>query len=159
MPEVKINIINDKELLALFDELTPKVQNQVIMSGLRKAASIINEQAKRNFRAVQKNKSTTGYQDFNSMFKTKVMKDKVGVITGLQSYKEGYKYRWLDKGTEERQYKTKAGNIHKTGKIKATHFFTDAVESKMQEAQNNIQQAIENSMNKTVEKYNRKYKG
>ena len=51
MAEVKINLINDKQLLALFNDLNPQKQKQVIMGGLRQSARIINDQAKLNFQA------------------------------------------------------------------------------------------------------------
>jgi hypothetical protein len=152
----KLTLINDKELMALFNELTPKVRDKIVNTGLKNAARLIISEAKRNFKTTKKNKSKTGYRDFNSTFKVKEMKSKPGVIAGMQ-HREGYKYRFLNYGTDTRNYKTKSGKIHNTGKIEPTNFFTYAVESKKQTAEKDIQEAITKSMNRTVEKYNKKY--
>jgi len=153
----KIRLINDKELMALFDELIPSVQNKIIVNGLKSAASIITKQAKQNFKGTKKNKSKTGYKDLNSSFKIKPMNKELGVIAGMQ-HREGYKYRFLNYGTEQRSYKTKKGKQHDIGKIVGSNFFTDAVNSKKEEANKNIQDEIVKSMNKTVNKWNKKYK-
>lgn len=153
----KFTVINDRELLKLFNELQPKVQNKIISTGLKNAARLIVNAAKRNFKAVKKGKSKTEYRDFNSSFSIRDMRSRAGVIAGLSS-KQGYKYRFIDQGTEERQYKTKKGNEHRTGRITATRWFTNAVQDKQKTAQEDVQQAVVKAMNKTVEKYNKKYR-
>jgi hypothetical protein len=158
MAQAEIKIINDRELLALLDELVPKVRDKVIMAGMRKAAKIINDQAKKNFRATQKNKSITGYENFNSLFKVKAMRSKEGVIVGVQDSTKGYIYRFINENKgQKRSYRTASGKMHNTGVLRATHFFTDAVESKKQEAIDNVQNAVVEQMEKTVQKYNKKY--
>jgi hypothetical protein len=155
--EAKFSIINDRELYKLFQELTPSVQNKIINTGLKNAARLIINEAKRNFKTVKKNKSQTNYEDFNSSFTIRNMKSKAGVIAGM-SAREGYKYRFINFGTADRNYKTKNGKAHKTGKIEQTSFFTNAVESRKETAQKDVQEAITKAMNKTVEKYNKKYR-
>jgi len=155
MADLTLEIINDKDLLKLFNELIPKVQNRIIQGGYKQAGKIINDQAKSNLLGVRKNKSKTGYKGFNSIFKTNSLrKPTIGAKVGLSS-KVGYKYRFQNFGTEDRQYKTSTGKMHKTGKISATHFFDDAVKQKKDEALRSVNQAITNSMNKTVRKYNK----
>ena len=160
MEAAKLTIINDVELYKLFTELTPKVQNKIINTGLKNAARLIVNQAKKNFKATKKGKSKTGYSALNSSFKVKEMKSRAGVIAGM-SHREGYKYRFLNYGVPtdggNRSYKMKSGKEHNTGKIEATNFFTDAVNSKKETAQKDVQEAITKSMNKTVERYNKKY--
>ena len=89
------------------------------------------------------------------MFTVKAMKDKMGVIVGLSDYEEGYKYRMINYGTESRDYKTKNGIQHNTGKLMGTKFFTDAVEEKKQEAEDNIENCITTNMERLVAKYNK----
>lgn len=156
MADLTIDVINDKELLKLFNELIPNVQNKIIQGGYKQAGKIILDQAKSNLKSVRKNKSTSGYKGFNSMFKTKALrKPMIGARVGV-SGREGYKYRWQNYGTEERQYISKTGKAHKTGKITATYFFNNAVDSKKDEALNSVNRAITDSMNRTVKKYNKK---
>jgi len=158
MADLTIDVINDKDLLKLFNELIPKVQNRIILGGYKQAGKIILSQAKSNLLSRRKNKSLTGYKGFNSMFKTSTLrKPTIGAKVGLSS-KVGYKYRFQNFGTAERQYRTKTNKIHKTGKISASHFFDDAVNSKKDEALRSVNQAIVDSMNKTVKKYERKYR-
>jgi hypothetical protein len=153
---VKFELFNDKALMALFDELQPKIQDNIIIGGLKNAGKVINDEAKQNFQAIKKNKSKTGYQDLNSMFKVvKMRAPKIGVRVGM-SAREGYKYRFMNFGTEERYYMTKNGVEHRTGAIPKREFFTRAVESKKQEAEDNVQNAIKESMEKTVKRYNKK---
>lgn len=154
----KFTIINDRELFKLFNELTPKIQNKIISTGLKNAARLIINKAKRNFKSIKKGKSKTEYRDFNSSFTVREMRSRAGVIAGLASRKEGYKYRFIDQGTEERHYKTKKGNEHRTGRMPATHWFTSAVDDSQKTAAEDVQQAVVKSLNKTVEKYNKKYR-
>ena len=150
-----MKLVNGQDFLNMLDELVPKEQNKVLMGGLRKAGKIINDQAKQNFKETQKNQSKTNYKGFASMFKVKKKKDKMSVIVGVQDYKKGYIYRFLDNNSGEiREYKTRAGNA---GILPATHYFEKAVEAKQGEAQAAIEENVVLSMQKTVAKWNKKY--
>jgi ribosomal protein L33 len=158
MPDLTLEVINDKELLKLFNELIPKVQSKIIAGGFRTASKIILDQAKINFHATKKGKSRTGYAGINSMFKSKPLRaPKIGAVVGLSS-KEGYKYRFENYGTEDRFYMTKNNKKHETGKIKATKFFDNAVEAKQEAANRAISEAIVDSLKKTIIKYDKKYR-
>lgn len=166
---IDLKIINDEELLKLFHELNTKLQNKIVLGGMRTAAAIINQQAKSNFRAIAKGQSRTKYKGLNSFFKVEPIRKYFGVKVGVTS--AGYKYRWLNWGTDERSYikgQSRAnqryfkssgksgGKEHKTGSLPATNFFFDAVEQRKEEAQSKVSQAIIDSMNRTVNKYNKK---
>lgn len=160
--EVDLNVINDEELLQLFRELDPKVQAKIINGGMRKAAQIILQATKQSLNSVKKGKSKTNYKNVNSVFKIAPLKSEnnIGVKVGIT--KAGYKYRWLQWGTNDRSYtikkkslfKKNSGTIHTTGKVAATNFFYSAVEASKEQAQKTVSQAIIDSMNKTVDKYN-----
>lgn len=149
-----INIINDKDLMALFNELTPKVQDRIVNTGLKNAARVILNEAKKQFRATQKNKSRTNYKGFTSFFQIKNLRSKEGVILGVKNYK----YRFINFGTNPRQYKAKSGVIHSTGDIEKTSFFTTAVESKKEDAIKLVQDSMKTAMEKTIIQYNKKYR-
>jgi len=159
---IDINIINDKELQKLFLELVPAVQNRIVLQGMRTASKIILQQAKTNFKSSQKNKSLTGYKNFNKSFTTEPMRSTFGLRVGIKNYK----YRWIEWGTEDRYYKkgTKRSVLrkrknnsagHYTGKIIATNFFFNAVNSRKEQVGKIVSEAIVQSLEKTVAKYNR----
>ena len=151
----RMKLLNAGDFAQMLNELEPKEQNKVVMQGFRLAGKIINNQAKDNFRAVQKNKSTDNYRGFASMFKTKVMRKKVGVVVGVQDKKKGYIYRFLDNNEgQPREYKSRRGN---SGVLPATHFFEKAVETKQGEAEATIEENVILAMEKTVEKWSRKH--
>jgi hypothetical protein len=154
-----LSVLNTVELQKLFSELQTSVQNRIVLQGMRNAAQIILQQAKSNFKSRQKGKSKTGYKDFNKSFATAPMRSQFGLVVGVKNYK----YKWSEWGTAERSYKTGVkkslwkktndGSGHKTGKVVATYFFFDAVRSKSVEAQNAVSNAIVESLERTVKKF------
>lgn len=159
---IDVQIINDAQLQRLFTELVPAVQNKIVLQGMRSSAQVILQQAKSNFKARAKGKSINNYKTFNKSFSTEPLRSTFGLKVGIKNYK----YRWIEWGTEDRYYKkgTKRSIFrnrkdnsagHYTGKIVATHFFFDAVNSKKDEAQKKVSDAIVQSLEKTVAKYNK----
>jgi hypothetical protein len=160
---IDLKIINDAKLQKLFTELVPATQNKIVLNGMRSAAQEILKQAKTNFKSQQKNKSKTGYKFFNRSFATEPMKGTFGLKVGVKNYK----MRWLEWGTDERfvkkgrkrffRYRKSLLNSDKdkrsTGKITGTHFFFKAVEEKKNVAINNINNAIIESFEKVIKKY------
>ncbi len=161
---IDIKIINDRQMLDLFNELQTKVQNKIVMGGMRKAAGIINQQAKQNLNAVKKGKSKNNYKDFNRAFRIEPVKNPAngfGVKVGVKYYKA----RWLEWGTADRYYKTgtkralrkdpkaDTSKMHYVGRIQPTHFFYNAVKARKAEAQNLISASVMQSMNNIVAKY------
>jgi hypothetical protein len=170
---IDFKLINDKQLYDLFNSLETKLQNRIVLSGMRKAANVIIKEVKSYFQKVKKNKSKTNYANFNKLFKIESIKNPdngFGLKLGIT--KDGYKYRWINWGTEERSYikglkrsnqryrKSKGSNLggkeHKTGKLSKTNFFYDAVEAKQQTANNMISDAVVQSLKRTVDRYNKK---
>lgn len=151
MEKVDFKVINSKELLELFNSLTPKTQENIVKRGLINAGRIILNQAKSNFNSVKKNKSKTDYQKILAGFKISALKSDVGVRIGNSFYKS----LWIEKGTEDRFY-TKNGKKHATGRLVRTDFFDNAVNSKKDEAQSKVSEAIIAQLDKVVKKYNLK---
>ena len=151
--DLTIKILNDKDLLNMFNSLNNITQNRIIQTGLKEAGKPILIQAKLNFNQRKKNKSKTGYANLDEFFKIESNRAKDGVKIGVKNY---YKARWLEWGTTERFYTTKKKRVeHRTGKIIATHFFYDAVDAKKNEAQENINKYIIKALNKTLAKYSK----
>lgn len=149
---INIKIINNAEMLALFNELQTKIQNKIVLNGMRKAATIINAEAKQNLNSVKKGKSKTNYREFNRAFKIEAIKNAdngFGVKVGVKYYKA----RWIEWGTRDREYKNKNGKMHRTGSIKATNFFYKAVETKKPDAEKMVSECVMDSMKKIISKY------
>lgn len=155
---VNLDIINDKELFKLFGELTVINQNKIIYNGIKKSAKIIINAVSDSFESIKKNKSKTGYRNFKQSlkiedYKTKKIND-VGVKVGLKG-NEAYKFKWLEKGTKERQ-KNVRGRKNKpksVGRIERSDFFYKSVLSSKDAAQSNIIQSVSESMSKVISKY------
>lgn len=143
---IDLKILNVQEQLDLFQELVWTEQNKIVNSAFRQVAWIILNQAKSNFNAIKKGKSETSYQYMKNAFATAPYKSKDfwGVKLGVKNYK----MRWIEWGTRDRMY-----GKHKTGKLQPTNFFYNAVEMKKDEATSKISEAIQKSLDKTVQKY------
>lgn len=160
---IDIKIINEPELQKLFLELQTSVQNKIVMAGIKDAAQIIKKEIKPAFLVVKKNKSKTNYSALTKALKIEALKKEFGVKVGFTV--EGYKYRWLQWGTQPRSYKKgtkrsiwrsksdKSGG-HDTGFIEKTDFFYKAVERTQPQAKNKISDSILKSLENTVKKYN-----
>lgn len=156
---IDFKIINDKQLLQLFSELSETHKKSIVNNGIKKAAKPIIDAAKNNFSARKKNKSKTNYSDVNSSFKIEPIKNKetVGVKVGVKyvdknGRKNWYKYRWIEWGTDERFTRMKDSR----GKIQPTHFFYDAVTAHKDEAQKQISDSVTEQIEKTIKKYEKK---
>lgn len=156
-----LKLLNTDEQKKLFFELKDNIQIKTLNSAFRKAGKIILDTAKSNFDSTKKNKSLTSYSDLAKSFKMKAMKSEIGMIIGME-HRQGYKYRFLNYGTKERFYKTKGGKAgfyknaksqHSTGVIKPSNFFTNAVSSKSNEAQESLSNEIILSLERVVKKY------
>lgn len=153
--DIDIVFTNDKELMKLFRELVPAVQNKIVYAGMRKAAQVLKSEITSSFKSVKKDKSKTGYKDFAKSFKIENMKRAIGVKVGMTNI--GYKYHWIEWGTDEREYiQKKSKAVINTGSIKEQNFFFSAVERKKDEAANGVNAAILEALEKTVAKYDKK---
>jgi len=144
-----IQLLNSTELGKLFDELTPAIQSQIVKKGLRDSGNIILQQVKANFQSRYNLKDNHLLKCFvNQAMQTKVGQ-KIGVKGGEKGY-DGYIIRFLEYGTNDR---TQKKSKRFTGKLKAGHFFSDAVDSTKDQAVAGVQDAIVASFEKTVAKY------
>jgi len=119
--DIGIKFINDSETLKLFNELNSTVQSKIILDALKRSSRVMKDKIKSNFIAQKKDLSRTNYRDLNKTLKIANRKKKkdhqLGIIIGFT--KEGYKYRWIQWGTEDRYTKKKMYR----GKIEGNNFF------------------------------------
>lgn len=147
----KIEITNEKDALKLFDELTKVNQNRIINSALRNSAKPIKDDIITNFKSRHQTKS--GYKKIRKSVKIQKMKSKNGVKVGLKS-DDSFRYRFLEYGTVANRM-TREKQLNRGG-ITGSRFFADAVGSNKSDVENKISQAIIDSLNKLVAKYNKK---
>ena len=149
--EIKISL-NNSEMNKLFTELTSSWQKKTVINAMRMSSKPIVDEVKRNFNSIKKNKSKTNYKDFIKHLKVSPMKSKIGLLIGFKYYKA----RWIEYGTKERSYKTKKGNIKKTGKMIATNFFEKSVENTRESVFKSFETNVIYQMEKLVKKFNKK---
>jgi hypothetical protein len=150
---IDLKIINDKELLALFQDLKTNIQSRIVVQGLKKAGNVILSQAKSNWKSTKKNKSKTNYSAYRFQMEEIKKAESLGIKIGIPKSYHSYKIRFVEHGTKDRTYKTKTGKEHFTGVLKGTEFFHNAVAARKQEAQNLISSSITQSLNNIIKKY------
>ena len=165
-----LNLLNSDDLNKLFFELKDNIQMNVLNGAFRKAGKVILDAAKTNFNAIKKGFSKTGYSELDKGMKIQPLQNQVGVKIGMQ-HREGYKYRFINDGTKERQYQIgkkfkpnegfksfyKSDKLtHSTGMLKPTEFFDNAVDSQADTAQNMLSDEIVLSLERCVRRYEKK---
>jgi len=162
LDETKLEIFGTEELAALFDEMSTEVQKNVVNIGFRKAGKILLDQIKNNLEGATKNSSK-----FTKKLGMKPVKEEFSMYVGFKRGGAANFANMLDQGTKERFYKTKtkAGfyrykknstGMHKTGKINATNFFTNAIESTQEQVNTSVYQYISDAFTKLINKYNKR---
>lgn len=154
---VDVNKIN-----SLFNELNlnNKDRKKSIKSALRKSASIIRKQAQSNLVSSIPAARTAGVRKVKGEIKHfKPLKDEINIavysnasgaridlLDKRKKYSRAFILKFFNAGTKDR---TKG---HDRGSINATNFFTNAVNSKKAEAENNLEQNIIDMINKIASK-------
>jgi len=151
---------NDAELTKLFNSLGSVAQDKIVVDAIKEAASTIISAAKSNLFASKRGASKTNYSWYASAFKVEPLKfrtgDAVGVKLGVKT-KEGYKLRWLEWGTAQRETRgSKYMAKRAAGKQTGSHFFYNAVAAQKEKARLSIEAAVEKSLEKMVDKANKK---
>jgi hypothetical protein len=155
--DIGIELLGDKELGLLFNELKPNIQNQIINEGYRRAGRIILNQAVQNFKTRVNDK---GVLNLAQYFTIRSLKSKIGCRVGVLpmggKLSKSYIVRFLERGVTDRKYTSKRNRVnHFTGSVSARNFFSDAVNDKKDEAEESVQQSIVDAMNKIIQKYSK----
>jgi hypothetical protein len=152
---VNINIQGFAEFQKMLSELNDNVQKEIMKKGFAEASKPLIKQAQENINSNRVKKSIG----------VKLTTEGSTALIGARKFKpySGYLAPWFEDGTKERQYisKKKKGffgiekKVHKTGKMKATKFFTRAVDSAEPQMLKNIEQVFIDVMNKVLAKFNK----
>lgn len=149
--------IDDRQILDLFKDLSPKKQKAAHRNALKKSARILVNRAKKNLqdetgKAKSKNtniknrwhfkKSKSGKITFQSLQDGIKMKVDSNAESAKVHIMGDFRLKWFELGTKERYTKKKRYR----GSMKATYFFKKAKESTETEIQNTLQENLRQSI-------------
>lgn len=142
--------VDDKEVIKALSNLSFKQMNKAYRNGMKKSLDPILKQTKQNLR-------NSGIRNVNKPYIGKNGKKYISMLQGVKtsvyigdtedSYgkvhiMKEFRLKWFEKGTQLR--KTRKG--YNRGSIKPKWFFATAVRQKQNEAVNNLDENIRNSI-------------
>lgn len=132
MGETGVNILGDKQLSDLFDQLKKSQKRSVVISAFTKSSKPMLQTVKDNLIARTKAKRSG---NLVKSLGVKAVKGKSILHLGARIFGnfKGYHSHLIESGTGERYYTTKSGAIHVTGKVKGRFWFRSGVESTTKE--------------------------
>ena len=149
--------VDDKEVIKALSNLSFKQMNKAYRNGMKKSLDPILKQTKQNLR-------NSGIRNVNKPYIGKNGKKYISMLQGVKtsvyigdtedSYgkvhiMKEFRLKWFEKGTSIR--KTRKG--YNRGSIKPKWFFATAVRQKQNEAVNNLDENIRNSI---IQAWNKK---
>lgn len=149
--------VDDKEVIKALSNLSFKQMNKAYRNGMKKSLDPILKQTKQNLR-------NSGIMNVNKPYIGKNGKKYISMLQGVKtsvyigdtedSYgkvhiMKEFRLKWFEKGTQLR--KTRKG--YNRGDIKPKWFFATAVRQKQNEAVNNLDENIRNSI---IQAWNKK---
>ena len=149
--------VDDKEVIKALSNLSFKQMNKAYRNGMKKSLDPILKQTKRNLR-------NSGIRNVNKPYIGKNGKKYISMLQGVKtsvyigdtedSYgkvhiMKEFRLKWFEKGTQLR--KTRKG--YNRGSIKPKWFFATAVRQRQNEAVNNLDENIRNSI---IQAWNKK---
>ena len=149
--------VDDKEVIKALSNLSFKQMNKAYRNGMKKSLDPILKQTKQNLR-------NSGIRNVNKPYIGKNGKKYISMLQGVKtsvyigdtedSYGKGhimkeFRLKWFEKGTQLR--KTRKG--YNRGDIKPKWFFATAVGQRQNEAVNNLDENIRNSI---IQAWNKK---
>ena len=149
--------VDDKEVINALSNLSFKQMNKAYRNGMKKSLDPILKQTKQNLR-------NSGIRNVNKPYIGKNGKKYISMLQGVKtsvyigdtedSYgkvhiMKEFRLKWFEKGTQLR--KTRKG--YNRGSIKPKWFFATAVRQKQNEAVNNLDENIRNSI---IQAWNKK---
>lgn len=154
---VSLNVLGSKQLTELFDQLKNSQQKSIQISAFRAASKPLISDAKANLRSRTAKRSgnlerSLGVAPLRNLPILKI---------GARAFGRwaGYHGHLIDQGTVSRVYKHKqSGKEHKTGRMPATKFWSDAVRRNEKGMVDSIQNGMVQSFDKFIVRYNNKAK-
>ena len=141
-----LQIFGTDELVNLFTDMDREVQTKILSTSFRKASKLIISEAQGNLGGRYSHVSAS----MGVVFKKDVQALDVGAIRK----KGGYLAHIANAGTKERAYKTKNGQMHRTGKIIGNYFWDRALTSTEAGVEQAIYEDIKTQFERLIQKRN-----
>jgi len=157
MSEAGVNILGDKQLSDLFDDLKKGQKRSVVISAFKKSSKPMLRTIKANLIARTKAKRSG---NLAKSLGTKAVRGKSILHLGARTFGnfKGFHSHLIEKGTGERYYTTKSGAIHVTGKVKGRYWFRSGVESTTKETIDGFIDNTTKSLHALIKRANAKRK-
>lgn len=160
---VKYDVFGDAELNKFFkDVLDNKSQREIFLNAFRKAAKPYVSTIRANLLSViDSSRSGNLYKSIGTKATKSLLNTQL--LIGFRTFGKysGYHAHLIEHGTKKRFYKRTKNIIFKTkkntGKLKATHFFQKSYDSDSQTIEKNIKGSMVKSLDKFVQKHNKKF--
>jgi hypothetical protein len=157
---MELKFVNKGNFLKMLDDLQIKQQQNVLRNGLRKSAKIILEQGKENYTTRKKGTSNNKQKDVKILETLKIKASKVnplGMNVGTGYWIAG----WVNSSTANRYTggkNRKKSTVKKAfrGAIKGNNFWFDAVNQKINQAYESLENFIFQNLERIIRKNNRK---
>jgi osmotically-inducible protein OsmY len=147
---IKFGILNNDELIALFDSLKRLDQEKIVKAGFRRSGNIILKEAKRNLEFGKKSINRRRVEKRFKMGNFNTTEDNITLQIGNTSYMA----KWFEGGTKNRYTKTsQKKKSHLTGKMTGIHFLERATIAKGEEAVRELYNNIAIALNNLIKKY------
>ncbi len=144
-------VVNDKDVMNMFDELSPKRQKEVYRTALRTSSNILIRQARSNLKTIIKSsitkKSSKTGKSLSSGIKMSI--DRAATQSTIHIMGD-FRLKFFEKGTNIR--KTKKG--YNRGSIVPKYFFKTAVAA----TEEQIFSSMDKTISESIVRVNNKYK-
>lgn len=147
-----IKLLGSEELVASFMKMNEEVQNKLVATAFRKSSAILLKEVRNNL--VSYRRTGTLSNSFISEFR----KSDKRIIVGASRRLGGYHAHLLEDGTQERYYFKRSGvkgessTARYTGRMKATHFFSKAIDT----SGDKVFETMANQFKKLIDKHFKK---
>jgi hypothetical protein len=139
-----MQIFGTDELVKLFVELDRDNQNKILNTSFRKAAKVFINAAQSNLKG--------NYKHVSDSMGVSMKKDIQTLNVGSIKKKGGHLAHIANSGTKERSYKSKNGEMHRTGKIIGNYFWDNALTANEANVEEVIYKDIKDRFDKLIQK-------
>lgn len=145
----QIDSSNTDKLLNTLDN--ENLRRSIIVAALKEAANVINDKTRENFKASISGASHYSkyirkpfYQGVTTSVDKNLMETKVSIMPD-------FRMKFFEKQIKERFYKKKGSNtVHRTGTVKANHFFKNAITSTQSLVEQTLKRIIDNKLSEYI---------
>lgn len=138
---IQVRQIDTDSINYLIQELEQFEKNKAIKSGLNAGGNVFKTGGRQRLK--QRLKSSKSTNNLSNSFRTRVKRNKAGVLTGFMRGKNGGNHSHLvDRGTKKRQTKSEANR----GVMPANYFWTDTENIDRPKAVNKIFAGVEKAV-------------